>query len=616
MSTHWLDRVTAPIAPRWTLRRARARMTGELLQRHYEAASVGRRTMGWNRSSTDANSAAGPGLAKLRDAARDLVRNNPYAESALSTIVDHAVGWGIVPKPLPRSQEALDSWKRWAESTDCDADGRHDFAGLQKLVMRTIVESGEVLVRRRFRLPQDGLSIPIQLQILEPDFLDTSKDFLTLANGGRIIQGVEFDAIGRSVAYWLFREHPGSNLAGMPASTRVPADGVRHIFRSQRPGQVRAASWFAPVLLRFKDFDEFEDATLMKQKIAACLAVITSDVDGSAPALGTVDPSRPDIDSLEPGAIINAAPGRTIEVVQPPTVREYADYCATTLRSIASGIGVTYEDLTGNYETLSFSAARMSRIRHQVRVDDWRWRLLIPQFCDPVWQWVGQAAAIANTPGLRTQPTAEWTAPPMPMIEPDKEGLAYQRNIRSGIMTLSEAIRERGYDPDDMLGELAADFKKLDGLGLVLDSDPRKMTQAGQAQSLTPAAAAPIDAATASSRVLDFAYDVIRAEAARPIAIDAHIDRGAIQVTTPEVRVAGPQITFAKDSIHTETPVTIAPGAVRVDVPLLAESVHVAAGRKVIERDKDNRITAVRHEGIPANIHLVSDAKEPATRGA
>jgi capsid protein len=66
---------------------------------------------------------------------------------------------------------------------------------------------------------------------------------------------------------------------------------------------VRAVSWFAPVIVRLKEFDEYEDATLMKQKIAACLAVITTDVDGTAPALGTADDTQtPAIDgsSLAP----------------------------------------------------------------------------------------------------------------------------------------------------------------------------------------------------------------------------------------------------------------------------------------------------------------------------
>src|SRR6185503_19751591 len=107
----------------------------------------------------------------------------------------------------------------------------------------------------------------------------------------------------------------------LPASVRIPADGIAHVFKPTRPGQVRGASWFAPVLLRFKDFDEYEDATLMKNKIAACLAVITSDVDGTGAPLGEGDESTsPQIDSLEPGAILYIAAGRSVQVVEPPSV--------------------------------------------------------------------------------------------------------------------------------------------------------------------------------------------------------------------------------------------------------------------------------------------------------
>jgi capsid protein len=53
-------------------------------------------------------------------------------------------------------------------------------------------------------------------------------------------------------------------------------------------------------------------------------------------------------------------------------VRDYGDYCGVTLRAIATGLGVSYEDLTGDYTNLPFSAARMSRLRHQARVIDWR----------------------------------------------------------------------------------------------------------------------------------------------------------------------------------------------------------------------------------------------------
>ncbi len=480
---HWLDRMTMPVAPRWTLRRQHARAAAALVQRHYEAAASGRRTQGWNRTSTDANAAIGPSLARLREVARDLVRNNPYAEAAINAICDHTVNWGIVAKT--KDARAQDAWNRWANSTDCDADGRHNFAGLQKLVLSTVIESGEVLVRRRIRREEDGFAIPMQLQVLEPDYLDTSKDTTVLSASGvitrRTIQGIEFDALGRRTGYWLFPEHPGSTITRLSASVFVPAESVLHVYKADRPGQVRGASWFAPVLLRFKDFDEYEDATLMKQKIAACLAVITSDIDGSAASLGVADDSTtPGIDSLEPGQILNVPPGRSVEVVQPPSVREHNDFCKITLQAIATGLGCTYEDITGDYSDFNFSSARMSRIRHWARVYDWQWNLVIPQFCDPVWTWTMEVAQIMRLANAAT--AVRWTPPPMPMIEPDKEGLAIQRNIRTGITTLSEEIRARGYDPRELLEEMAADNKMLDQLGLVLDSDARKMTSQGQAQ--------------------------------------------------------------------------------------------------------------------------------------
>jgi lambda family phage portal protein len=476
-SMHWVDRVTAPLAPQWTLRRQRARLAADQL-RHYEAATPGRRTDHWNRVGTDANLASGPALSFLRNTARDLVRNNPYAENALSTIVDHVVGgWGISARPATRNDRAAELWKLWAGTTACDADGRHDMAGLQRLVMRTTAESGEALVRRRFRRLEDGLPIPLQLQVLEPDFLDTFKDG-TLSGGGRIVQGVEFDSLGRRAAYWMFREHPGGTMPSA-ISSRVPAADVLHIYRGGRPGQVRDVPWFTPSLLRFKDHDELEDSVLMKQRVAACLAVIMTDPDGSNLPAGTVKPDQPNVDMLAPGLMMNAPVGRDVQVVNPPTTADYPAYSTNVQRGIAAGLGLTYEDFSGDYANMPFSAARMSRLRHWARVDGWRWRMLIPQFCDPAWQWAMSTAIIAGL--LQDVPAARWTPQPMPMIEPDKEGLAIKRNVRAGVLTLSEAIRERGYDPVEFLEDVAAFNALLDKHGIIFDSDPRNRTEQGQA---------------------------------------------------------------------------------------------------------------------------------------
>lgn len=681
LTHNWLDRAIAYVSPRAGLRRMQARVALDAI-RHYEAASTGRRTQGWRSNIADANAAVGFSLSRLREVARDLVRNNGYAESALTTIGDQVVGWGITAKTKgTRNAAAEKVWEEWAGTTACDSDGRNDMAGLQKLVMRTTVESGECLIRRRIRRPEDDLPIPLQIQVLEPDYIDTLKTGINITNDqtgqivGRIIHGIEYNILGRRVAYWMFSEHPGSaqgigTFGGGFESRRIPATEILHVFKQSRPGQVRGPSWFAPVLLRFKDFDEYEDATLMKQKIAACLAVITSDTDGLGTPIGvrqTTTSGEPEIDRLEPGLIHRTAPGSSVEVVQPPSVADYPEYSKTSLRAIATGLGVAYEDLTGDYTNLPFSAARMSRIRHWARVEDWRWRVLVPQFCDPVWAWAMQAAQIMSRV-TGEAPRAVWTPPAAPFIDPGAEGLAIMRNIRAGIQSLSEALRERGYDPKEVLAEIAADNALLDKLGIILDSDPRNTTQAGNPRQIAQAAPAEPDADEgdggkppkgdkgktppaggdggdgeddAEDKPARLARIELLAElvlehlrATKPQAVNIRatttIEKGAIQsnVTSPTtiaegaiqtaiapgairldqpITVAPAELTIEKGAIVSDNRTTIAEGAIRTEVPItVADDVHIPAGRKVFERDqKTGRLAAVVAEAeVPAGIHV------------
>ena len=57
-------------------------------------------------------------------------------------------------------------------------------------------------------------------------------------------------------------------------------------------------------------------------------------------------------------------------------------------------------------------------------------------------------------------------------------------SIHSGTMTLAEVIARQGRNPDAVLAEIAATNAKLDALGLVRDSDPRRVTKTGSAPLL------------------------------------------------------------------------------------------------------------------------------------
>ncbi len=214
---NWFDRALGVLSPGMGVKRARQRQALSVLTRAYEGAKPGRRTEGWIAPGTGANAELGPALSRLRARSRDLVRNNPYAAKAVQALVSNMVGTGLMPRARTSdgglTGEADRLWAQFA--AECDADGLTDFAGLQALIVRALVESGEVLVRLRPRRLSDGLVVPLQLQVLEPDHLDAGRSE-ELPGGGYILQGVEFDPIGRRVAYWLFPRHPGVALVLVP----------------------------------------------------------------------------------------------------------------------------------------------------------------------------------------------------------------------------------------------------------------------------------------------------------------------------------------------------------------------------------------------------------------
>ena len=85
----------------------------------------------------------------------------------------------------------MNAFKAWGESTEIDSDGCLDFYGLQTLAFRQVVIDGECFLRRRIRRSEDGLSLPLQIQIIDTDFLDKSKNIAD--KNTTIIAGVEYN---------------------------------------------------------------------------------------------------------------------------------------------------------------------------------------------------------------------------------------------------------------------------------------------------------------------------------------------------------------------------------------------------------------------------------------
>ena len=463
-----LDRLIAYVAPGAAMRRIAARHA----IRHYEAATTGRRLSGRTRARTDANGAMLNQIDRSAEAARDLVRNNPWAAKIVSTTVNNAVGYGITSEPQhpnkvkARKLRAL--WDSFASSVDVHDHRRLDWYGIQQLAMRAIVESGGVL------LLEMTDSRGLHVRVLEQDYIDRSKG----------VQGVEYGPRGPQF-YWLYDSHPGDSERVSTASSRYPAERVAHIYRIDRPGQNAGITWLAPVVLELHDLDGMEDATLLKQKTAACFGGFIEQTGG----LG-MEPTAPAAlpEKLEPGGLDYLPPGTKITFPSMPTAGDYAPFVQQRLKRIAAGVGISYEALTGDLSQVNYSSGRMGWQEFQRNIESWQWQMLIPmgiqRFCD----WFVRWAVVSGQLSAEDAAAVTWqhNPPRRAIVDPAKEYPAIRDAVRAGLLTLPEALRDMGKPFDPHMEEIKRAQDELDRLGIAVESDARRKMNAGDAVMADP----------------------------------------------------------------------------------------------------------------------------------
>ena len=469
-----LDRIIFAIAPEAGARRIAARAAVDAF-RAYDAAGKGSRLSTWTDTRGSANSETQLSLITLRARARELTRNNPYSKRAIEVIANNTVGTGIRPSHQGLTNTQIKRlkkvWSEWAETTACDYNGQMDIYALQRQIMAAVARDGEVLIVRRVNKDVNAV-VPFQLQVLEADYL--SHDVypnLTVEKGNYIMQGVEFNKEGKRVAYWLYDQHPGDPMLINSTFTpkRVSADLVAHIYVVDRPGQVRGIPFGVSGMVKIRDFEEYQDAELVRRKVASLMVAFVGDSIGSSLTNPNAKSKFPT--TMKPGSILETKPGQTVTLSSPPSVDGYAEYSRVVLQSIASAYGITYEALTGNLGDVNFSSGRMGWLEFHRNVQDWQYNLIVPMMLDRIYDWFKEGLTI--TGAAKAPSHAIWTAPRREMIDPVKEVKGMVDLIRSGLGSRSDAIRMLGSEPDDVLAELIDDAKKLDEAGLMLDSDPR-----------------------------------------------------------------------------------------------------------------------------------------------
>lgn len=460
----------------------------------YESAAQTRRTRGWNAPTTSPNTSLLFSLTRLRDRSRASVRNNGYGKGAIDHLVTNIIGTGIKPMSQAKDpdlrRQIQDLFTCWTD--EADADGLLDFYGLQAQAVRGWLTGGENYTRLRARFVTDGLSVPLQLQNIEPEISPATYNDV-LSNGFRVRASIEFDPIGRRTAYYFYPQRPGDLMDYDPSQLRrVPSENVVHLYDPVRAGQLRGEPHLTPALIRLFDLDKFDDATLLRQQLANMFVAFlsrpntTGDVAETHPLTGL--PTEMDDDgapqlSLEPGIFQELGPGEDVKFSDPPDAgNAYTDFTRQQLYHVAAAAGVPYEILTGDLSRVNDRTVRVILAEFRRRVMMWQHQIVAFQLCRPIWQaWMDRVFISGVLPipadyveNPETYCAVKWVPQGWPYINPVQDIQASKEAVRAGFSSRSAEVSGQGEDSEVIDAEQAADNQRADDLKLRYDSDGRQ----------------------------------------------------------------------------------------------------------------------------------------------
>ena len=376
-------------------------------------------------------------------------------------------------------------------SPHADVGGRFSFGRSQDLIKRSQLTNGDVLVVRRAKARRQSPFL-LALDIVESDRLSTPR---ALQRGEsvrdkEILNGVELDADGAAVAYWIQKEHPGDTgvigrrLKKKGEWSRVPAFDsrgrwlVRHLYFVKRPGQTRGEPFFAPVIDMFQQLDDYMDAELVAARVAACFsAFITKNTDSFANADATadaeLDADDQTVEALAPGQVEYLNAGEEVTFGNPNRPGDAFDtFINAALHFIGAGLGYPSQVLTNNFENMNFSQMRGAMVQAGYMYTSGQ-DFTIEGYCQPVWdelvqEMVDQGDVVLpgfdRTPDAYTR--ARWSRPGREAIDSLKEAQGDAVGIQNRTTSMSDVLSRAGKTFEEHIAELVSEDKALDSAGL------------------------------------------------------------------------------------------------------------------------------------------------------
>lgn len=491
----------------------------------YDAAAINRHTQKHFQyaDGRDADSVIRQSLVILRNRARYATRNNSYLMGNTLSKATSIVGTGPTLQ-IQTGDEELDAaiekkFGRWAgyefnmksSIGACDAQMMKSLADILTLAgSKQFDDSGECLIVMSTDNSGPSLNrdradegVRFRLRVLEPDRLATPMG----VDPVKVKDGIEYDANGAPVSYYILKHHPGGTdpgfggVSGYGEYDVVPARFVIHLFRADRAEQGRGVPWIAPSIITYEDIRRYTSATISAAetaaKMSATMETVSDEIDEDT------DIEAMDEIEIPRDSLLVMPEGYTVKQFDPtqPT-STFKEFKQEMLKEGAHCQNMPFHRASGDASEYNYASGRLDDMRWYEVVGTIR-RWLERHIMNRVLAaWISEARLI---PGflpkvhlLNEDISAEWMWPGRKHADPVKEAMKQKIKLANGTTTLADEWAEQGQDWEKKLAIQAKVKRRQKELGLVEDGKRGKVDM----EAISKAIRAGIPIGTAEVREL------------------------------------------------------------------------------------------------------------------
>ena len=435
-------------------------------------------------SSAEANS---PEIRQtIRERARYEVANNSFAAGICDTLANVTIGSGPrlqMQTPDPTLNAAIESqWRAWCDQTR--------LAEKLRTAKRARVVDGEVFLQFNTNPRRNATPVTLDVQVIECD------QFADLSNSQTPdhVSGVHFDAHRNPIRYDQLEQHPGNAMGGWQQAAPVSADDVIHMFKADRPGQIRGVSEMTPALPLFAHLRRYTLAVIMAAELAADHAAVIESQSSPLDEDGGFDGD--DLDPFDTAAIdrgmMTVLPrGWKLSQLKPEQpITNFQMFRDAILNEIARCLGMPFNVAAGNSAGYNYSSGQLDHgfFDDTVRVDRDAWRvncidrifhawldeaLLVPGYLPPLGSNAGNLDRRFYWDG-RTHG------------DPAKQARATETLSRIGLLTDEAYLLREGIDPEEHHQQRIRQARRRAALAAIEQPDLQQPAQPTSAPGTKP----------------------------------------------------------------------------------------------------------------------------------